>query len=191
LSALELCGQYSDEESGPRRGQILKEKLFLVYVDTGIDYVALIKFAGSRQGCVELLPRKATRVLCVQMKFNDKVNPTNIWSRDFQRLATFCLLFDFELYWRHTTTQDYSRKASTGSTARSCRYDQHLFTSTPRRCAALLKPTCLHVEPQKKKRFRPGTVALREIRKYQKSTDLLIAKLPFSRLVSLTNNIAA
>jgi len=35
----------------------------------------------------------------------------------------------------------------------------------------------------KKKRFRPGTVALREIRKYQKSTDLLIQKLPFSRVV--------
>ncbi|KAL4266231.1 histone H3 family protein [Pleurotus pulmonarius] len=35
----------------------------------------------------------------------------------------------------------------------------------------------------KKRRFRPGTVALREIRKYQKSTDLLIQKLPFSRLV--------
>ena len=29
----------------------------------------------------------------------------------------------------------------------------------------------------------PGTVALREIRKYQKSTDLLIRKLPFQRLV--------
>jgi len=28
-------------------------------------------------------------------------------------------------------------------------------------------------------RYRPGTVALREIRKYQKSTDLLIRKLPF------------
>ncbi|KAJ7590946.1 histone H3 [Mycena floridula] len=37
--------------------------------------------------------------------------------------------------------------------------------------------------PGKKRRFRPGTVALREIRKYQKSTDLLIRKLPFSRLV--------
>ncbi|WWD17514.1 hypothetical protein CI109_101955 [Kwoniella shandongensis] len=37
--------------------------------------------------------------------------------------------------------------------------------------------------PPKKKRFRPGTVALREIRQYQKSTDLLIAKLPFSRVV--------
>ncbi|KAI0921072.1 hypothetical protein AcW2_006161 [Taiwanofungus camphoratus] len=36
---------------------------------------------------------------------------------------------------------------------------------------------------QRKKRFRPGTVALREIRKYQKSTDLLIRKLPFSRVV--------
>ncbi|KAI0375612.1 histone-fold-containing protein [Pilatotrama ljubarskyi] len=35
----------------------------------------------------------------------------------------------------------------------------------------------------RKKRFRPGTVALREIRKYQKSTDLLIRKLPFSRVV--------
>ncbi|RZR79976.1 hypothetical protein BHM03_00005856 [Ensete ventricosum] len=31
--------------------------------------------------------------------------------------------------------------------------------------------------------FRPGTVALREIRKYQKNTDLLIRKPPFQRLV--------
>ena len=33
------------------------------------------------------------------------------------------------------------------------------------------------------RRFRPGTVALRQIRKYQKSTELLIRKLPFQRLV--------
>ena len=39
-------------------------------------------------------------------------------------------------------------------------------------------------EPAKTRRYRPGTVALREIRKYQKSTDLLIAKTPFVRLVS-------
>ena len=32
-------------------------------------------------------------------------------------------------------------------------------------------------------RFRPGTVALREIRKFQKSTELLIKKLPVQRLV--------
>ena len=36
---------------------------------------------------------------------------------------------------------------------------------------------------RKPRRFRPGTVALREIRKYQKSTNLLIRKLPFQRLV--------
>ena len=30
---------------------------------------------------------------------------------------------------------------------------------------------------------RPGTIALKEIRKYQKSTNLLIRKLPFQRLV--------
>ena len=42
-----------------------------------------------------------------------------------------------------------------------------------------------HKEGEKKKphRYRPGTVALREIRKYQKTTFLLIKKLPFSRLV--------
>jgi hypothetical protein len=36
---------------------------------------------------------------------------------------------------------------------------------------------------RKKPRYKPGTVALREIRRYQKSTELLMAKLPFSRLV--------
>jgi histone H3 len=36
---------------------------------------------------------------------------------------------------------------------------------------------------KKPHRYRPGTVALREIRRYQKSTDLLLRKLPFQRLV--------
>jgi len=36
---------------------------------------------------------------------------------------------------------------------------------------------------KKPHRYKPGTVALREIRKYQKSTDLLMRKLPFQRLV--------
>ena len=31
-------------------------------------------------------------------------------------------------------------------------------------------------------RYRPGTVALRQIRRYQKSTELLIRKMPFQRL---------
>ena len=36
---------------------------------------------------------------------------------------------------------------------------------------------------KKPHRFKPGTVALREIRKFQKSTELLIRKLPFQRMV--------
>ena len=36
---------------------------------------------------------------------------------------------------------------------------------------------------KKPHRYRPGTVALREIRRYQKSTELLLRKLPFQRLV--------
>ena len=47
----------------------------------------------------------------------------------------------------------------------------------------------MHAE--KKRRFRPGTVALREIRRYQRSTELLIRKLPFARMVrEITNNVA-
>ena len=37
--------------------------------------------------------------------------------------------------------------------------------------------------PPVKRRVRPGTRALQEIRRWQKSTDLLIRKLPFARLV--------
>ena len=35
----------------------------------------------------------------------------------------------------------------------------------------------------RRRRYRPGTVALREIRRYQKTTELLIRKAPFARLV--------
>ncbi|KAK0251455.1 centromeric DNA-binding histone H3-like protein cse4 [Friedmanniomyces endolithicus] len=44
---------------------------------------------------------------------------------------------------------------------------------------------------KKRQRYKPGTRALQEIRRYQKSTTLLMAKLPFSRLVrELTMNLA-
>lgn len=35
----------------------------------------------------------------------------------------------------------------------------------------------------RRRRYRPGTLALKEIRRYQNNTDLLVAKLPFARLV--------
>ena len=46
---------------------------------------------------------------------------------------------------------------------------------------AASKAALTHVK--KPHRYRPGTVALREIRRYQKSTELLIRRLPFQRLV--------
>ena len=50
-------------------------------------------------------------------------------------------------------------------------------------CAAARKSAPTTGGVKKPHRYRPGTVALREIRKYQKSTELLIRKLPFQRLV--------
>ena len=44
-------------------------------------------------------------------------------------------------------------------------------------------PAAVEGGVKKPHRYRPGTVALREIRRYQKSTELLIRKLPFQRLV--------
>jgi len=35
----------------------------------------------------------------------------------------------------------------------------------------------------KKRRFHPGTVALRDIRRHQKTTKLLLQKAPFERLI--------
>ena len=65
----------------------------------------------------------------------------------------------------------------------------HFFTSTNLIIHSLLFSTAARKSApatggvKKPHRYRPGTVALREIRKYQKSTELLIRKLPFQRLV--------
>lgn len=52
-----------------------------------------------------------------------------------------------------------------------------------KRLAFKKKPSSAQAQGGIKKphRYRPGTVALREIRRYQKSTDLLIRRLPFAR----------
>jgi histone H3 len=77
----------------------------------------------------------------------------------------------------HTTnpmarTKQTARKSTGGKAPR-----KQLATKAARKSA----PATGGVK--KPHRYRPGTVALREIRKYQKSTELLIRKLPFQRLV--------
>jgi len=78
----------------------------------------------------------------------------------------------FIVYPSMARTKQTARKYTGGKAPR-----KQLATKAARKSA----PTAAGVK--KPHRYRPGTVALREIRKYQKSTDLLIRKLPFQRLV--------
>ena len=68
-------------------------------------------------------------------------------------------------------TKQTARKTTGGKAPRKQLASKAARKSTP--SAGIKKPH----------RYRPGTVALRDIRKYQKSTDLLLRKLPFQRLV--------
>ena len=69
-------------------------------------------------------------------------------------------------------TKQTARKSTGGKAPR-----KQLATKSARKAA----PNAGGVK--KPHRYRPGTVALREIRRFQKSTDLLIRKEPFQRLV--------
>ena len=48
---------------------------------------------------------------------------------------------------------------------------------------AVRKTASITYGVKKPRRYRPGIVALREIRRYKKSTELVINRLPFLRLV--------
>ncbi|XP_068930543.1 histone H3.3A-like isoform X2 [Petaurus breviceps papuanus] len=69
-------------------------------------------------------------------------------------------------------TKQTARKSTSGKAPR-----KQLVTKAARKSA----PSTGGVK--KPHRYRPGTVAVREIRRYQKSTELLIRKLPFQRQV--------
>ena len=69
-------------------------------------------------------------------------------------------------------TKQTARKSNGGKAPRI-----HLATKAARRQKIAMGGV------KKPHRYRPGTVALREIRRYQKNTDLLLRKLPFQRLV--------
>ena len=72
-------------------------------------------------------------------------------------------------------TKITARKAMDGAATRMVKTSKNIAVKAPHK-----PPSC---QIQKKRRFRPGTVALREIWQYQKSTDLLIRRAPFQRVV--------
>ncbi len=69
-------------------------------------------------------------------------------------------------------TKQIARKLAGGKAPRKA-----LATKAPRKSAPVTSGL------KKTHRYRPGSIAIREIRRYQKSTNLLIRKLPFQRLV--------
>ena len=87
----------------------------------------------------------------------------------FRSLHIFC---STPFFIRMARTKQTARKSTGGKAPR-----KQLATKAARKSA----PATGGVK--KPHRFRPGTVALREIRRYQKSTELLLRKLPFQRLV--------
>ena len=72
-------------------------------------------------------------------------------------------------------TKHTARKALDGAAMRMVQASKNIAVKAPRK-----PPPC---QMQKRRRFRPGTIALREIQRYQKSTDLLIRRAPFQRVV--------
>ena len=94
--------------------------------------------------------------------------PVTIESHDFELFSNF----QSSTHLTMARTKQTARKSTGGKAPR-----KQLATKAARKSA----PATGGVK--KPHRYRPGTVALREIRRYQKSTELLIRKLPFQRLV--------
>ena len=72
-------------------------------------------------------------------------------------------------------TKQTARKGTDGAASRMTKASKNIATKAPH------KPPSWQLK--KKRRFRPGTVALREIHQYQKSTELLIRKAPFQQVI--------
>ena len=122
------------------------------------------------------------------LRYADQSTPAlcKWWSnrhRDFnppgKHKNTFTEIFKYSFCSKSSTeliimarTKQTARKSTGGKAPR-----KQLATKAARKSA----PATGGVK--KPHRYRPGTVALREIRRYQKSTELLIRKLPFQRLV--------
>jgi histone H3 len=114
----------------------------------------LLRSTNLQRGLQEKQPK------IIKVHQPNKTALINSSSNSFNKLSTMA------------RTKQTARKSTGGKAPR-----KQLATKAARKSA----PATGGVK--KPHRYRPGTVALREIRRYQKSTDLLIRKLPFQRLV--------
>ena len=72
-------------------------------------------------------------------------------------------------------TKHTARKGMDGAASRMTKASRNIAAKAPH------KPPSQQLK--KRRRFRPGTVALREIHQYQKSTELLIRRAPFQQVI--------
>ena len=80
----------------------------------------------------------------------------------------------------HATADNEAMRTTRSSKGRS---QEEMISCLPSSSGKSLKSPRGIDTPCKKRKYRPGTRALMEIRKYQKSTDLMIPKLPLSRVI--------
>ena len=131
---------------------------------------------------------------------NTKKSLGRVWSRYFQlygvtgKLATACM----DIGWTQANVEAYAKghyhlvNQQTANMVKDNEPDvpelgdQEWLASHPTVTGSGKAPRMQIYAGQKKRRprrYRPGTVALREIRRYQRSSELLIRRMPFQRLV--------
>ena len=116
----------------------------------------------------------------------DQSDCSFFFSAGFTKLISLLLVYICIYYFNfiliaHEFVQFYVDMARTKQTARKSTGGKAPRKQLATKAARKSAPATGGVK--KPHRYRPGTVALREIRRYQKSTELLIRKLPFQRLV--------
>ena len=131
---------------------------------------------------------------------NTKKSLGRVWFRYFQlygmtgKLATACM----DIGWTQANVEAYAKghyhlvNQQTANMVKDNEPDvwepgdQEWLVSHPAVAGSGKAPRTQIYAGQKKRRprrYRPGTVALREIRRYQRSSELLIRRMPFQRLV--------
>ena len=121
--------------------------------------------------CVKIGSKLTNQRAAVRHLSADPFNKSAKYINALKALA-FYSIHSFDWIFTMARTKQTARKSTGGKAPR-----KQLATKAARKSA----PATGGVK--KPHRYRPGTVALREIRRYQKSTELLIRKLPFQRLV--------
>merc|ERR1712071_437528 len=79
-------------------------------------------------------------------------------------------------------TKQTARKSTSGPSGKAPRKQLQLTTKAARKSTSAAAPSQPSAGKRATKRFKPGSYALKEINKYQKSTDLLCNAAPFKRL---------